>query len=178
MNLFYPSLRWKGMEVNISITQNKYTWNIRIDRQASAAQVVRHKSLRQLVVLSECSPEFHSEEACVGFSHWVFPYTLIQPLVTCTHTLYGRACSLCGANSWFTPNIVTRFLDMNRNCYVQLRPLNVFIKIFRSPCAFTFWFAGKTLRVPVKYSLPFAPSLPPQLHTLYISHVFLSRSHL
>jgi len=66
--------------------------------QASAAQVVRHESLRQLVVLCECSPEFHSQEACVGFSHWVFPYTLIIPLVSCTHTSYGRAWSVCVAN--------------------------------------------------------------------------------
>jgi len=31
----------------------------------------KDKSLGQLVVLSECSPKFHSQEACVGFSHWV-----------------------------------------------------------------------------------------------------------
>jgi len=39
--------------------------------QAPAAQVVRHKSLGQLVVLSECSSKFSSQEACVGISHWV-----------------------------------------------------------------------------------------------------------
>jgi len=84
--------------------------------QASAAQVVRHKSLRQLVVLSECSPEFYSQEVCVGFSHWGFPYTSILLLVSCNHTLYGRAWSVCVMNSWFTPHIVTRFLELKRNC--------------------------------------------------------------
>jgi len=64
-----------------------------------------HKSLGQLVVLSECSPEFSSQEACVGFSHWVGFSLYIITSAGQLHTYTVRmGPGVCVAKSWFTPH--------------------------------------------------------------------------
>jgi len=69
--------------------------------------VVRPESLGQLVVLSECSPEFSSQEACVGFSHWVGFSLYINTTAGQLHTYtvrMGPDVCVCGELAWFTPH--------------------------------------------------------------------------